>query len=697
MIRGEAKRDSGARYGATALASLLLSSLVSMTSEPASAQQSATPKPRAVLIFDGSGSMWGRLGVDNKFTVASRTLAAALPSYNREINFGLVAYGHRREADCNDIEVLAAPGPRQSGDIVDSIVNLSPRGKTPIASSLESAATLLSDGAPGHIVVLTDGTENCRKDLCETVDAIREAVPAVRINTIALGLAAKDIPAIQCIAARGGGRTVIAPTPDALRDGVIGVLDDIASGAALTDQLAESGNDLVAAIAPDVAAGPPRLELRALQADTGPLIEDPVRWRITPINDAQTQAPAPIYAATSRNPTVEVPAGRYRVEASIGDAVATREITANDGPPRSVHLALGLARLDLATATPLARGETIVLTPLAPPGGGNSNASQNPQPVLIARTGDTSRRIYLPPGAYTLRHDRTNASETRPLNLAAGDAKSASFTAGLGTLGVTARLPSSTSNKETDTAALMFTVEQTQTDAGGETTWHEVARSAAPAPVFQLEEGAYRVTAQTRQSRVRRQVQIVARRTQRAELDLTAGRLAVTAIDGSGFGIPTPVRLSLIPAGAVEGRQRIQTSRWRAPLIVPAGTWDIEGRAGNTNVLATSRVNIAVDGTAATDLVFSPGRLDIGFTDRAPPGLWRGTIWSVIPIAQSDANGHTTNVNTEAEVWRGAGRNPNILLQAGRYRVIARHAGKTASKEIDVVAGLTRKIRLPKP
>ncbi|MEL7543530.1 MAG: vWA domain-containing protein [Pseudomonadota bacterium] len=704
MIRSRQVRQKRAVGGTVALAGVLLSSMFgqfALPSTPAAAQEDATPTPRAVLIFDGSGSMWGRLGADNKFTVASRILAAALPSYDREINIGLVAYGHRREADCNDIQVLAAPGPRQSADVVDSILSLTPRGKTPIASSLESAATLLSDGAPGHIVVLTDGTENCRKDLCETVDAVREAVPAIRISTIALGVATQDIPSIQCIAKRGGGRTVVARTQDELRDGVIGVLGDIASGAALTDEPSGSATPRVAALTPEADAGPPRLELRALQADTGPLIEDAVRWRVTPITEAQTASSSPLYAATASNPDIEVPPGRYRVEASIGDAVATREISATDGGTRTVHLPLGLARLDLATGAPLARGETIVLTPLGPSGGGDDATSQNPQPVLLARTGDTTRRIYLPPGAYTLRHDRATSSETRPLNLAAGDAKSARFTAGLGTLGVTARLPSAASTREAGTTSLMFTVEQTQTDSSGETTWREVARSAAPTPVFQLEAGSYRLTAHAAQARVRRNVNVLAGRAQSARLDLTAGRLKISATDGSGFGVPTPVRLRLVPTGDIGGRTPIRTSRWRAPLVVPAGAWEIEATAGDTNVTTAARVNVPVDGAVAAELVFSPGRLEISYEDGAPPGLWRGTIWSVVPLADTDvseaATASNTDMDTRSEIWRGSGRSPRILLGAGRYRVVARRAGKASTKDIEIVAGLTRNIRLPQP
>ena len=87
---------------------------------------SAGDAPTAVLLLDGSGSMWARLPPDNraKIDIVREKLTTILqtPSSTR---VGLVSFGHRRRGDCSDVEVIAPPVSVRDG-VLGPIAKLNP-------------------------------------------------------------------------------------------------------------------------------------------------------------------------------------------------------------------------------------------------------------------------------------------------------------------------------------------------------------------------------------------------------------------------------------------------------------------------------------------------------------------------------------------------------------------------------------------
>jgi hypothetical protein len=77
-----------------------------------------------------------------------------------------MAYGHRREGDCRDIEVLAAPAPLDRNSLGSLMDGISPRGKTPIGAAVRAPRDSLGPGDAASVVVVTNGLENCGADLC---------------------------------------------------------------------------------------------------------------------------------------------------------------------------------------------------------------------------------------------------------------------------------------------------------------------------------------------------------------------------------------------------------------------------------------------------------------------------------------------------------------------------------------------------
>ena len=96
-------------------------------------------KDSAIIIFDASGSMWGQIEGKNKITIAREVMGTLVTDWNKEIELGLMAYGHRKKGDCNDIEMLQEISPVDSKKILNFIKKINPKGKTPISQSLKEA------------------------------------------------------------------------------------------------------------------------------------------------------------------------------------------------------------------------------------------------------------------------------------------------------------------------------------------------------------------------------------------------------------------------------------------------------------------------------------------------------------------------------------------------------------------------------
>lgn len=99
-------------------------------------------------------------------------LVSSLPD---NLDLGLLVYGHRRKAHCDDIELMVPPGPVNRGALMNLVNSIRANGKTPLTKSLFFAADALNQptGASSFILV-TDGLETCAADPC---DAARKLEP----------------------------------------------------------------------------------------------------------------------------------------------------------------------------------------------------------------------------------------------------------------------------------------------------------------------------------------------------------------------------------------------------------------------------------------------------------------------------------------------------------------------------------------
>jgi Ca-activated chloride channel family protein len=166
---------------------------------------SAQPAP-IVLILDGSGSMWGKIGTDTKIGIARTVVSDLLDDLAADQPVGLVAYGHRQKGDCEDIETLHAPATGNRAAIKSSLKELNPVGKTPLAAAaLATIEDLKTRGGSATLILVSDGAESCGGDLCAVITAAREAGLDFVLHVVGFDLGESDRTALECAARAGGG------------------------------------------------------------------------------------------------------------------------------------------------------------------------------------------------------------------------------------------------------------------------------------------------------------------------------------------------------------------------------------------------------------------------------------------------------------------------------------------------------------
>lgn len=185
-------------------------------STPLAAQDTA----QAILVLDGSGSMWGQIEGRAKITIAQDVVGDLLGTLPTGQALGLTVYGHRRKGDCSDIETLVMPGGETRDAIREAVNAVSPKGKTPMTDAVIKAAEALRyTETAATVILVSDGIETCAPDPCAAAQALEAA--GVDFTAHVVGFDVDDADALrqmQCIAAETGGRFMTARNADELGD-----------------------------------------------------------------------------------------------------------------------------------------------------------------------------------------------------------------------------------------------------------------------------------------------------------------------------------------------------------------------------------------------------------------------------------------------------------------------------------------------
>ena len=164
------------------------------------------PKTRILFVLDGSGSMYAKMGTDNRIAVAKRLLNRLVDSleYQHDLELALRVYGHqsqKQERNCRDTKLEVPFARYNHKEIKEVITDLKPKGTTLIAHSLQEAAYDFpkSSGTRNIIILITDGIEECDGDPCAVSTALQKQGVILRPFVIGLGLDADYRSQFECV------------------------------------------------------------------------------------------------------------------------------------------------------------------------------------------------------------------------------------------------------------------------------------------------------------------------------------------------------------------------------------------------------------------------------------------------------------------------------------------------------------------
>ena len=159
-----------------------------------------------VFIIDASGSMWGQVEGTAKIAIAKEVLANLIRGLPDDSEVGLVAYGHRRKGDCDDVEELISLGPLEKEKAVAEIQALTPRGMTPISRSVRLTAERLRNVEDETTIILvSDGKETCDPDPCGLVRDLKASGVNFVMHVVGFDVNDEERAQLECMARAGGG------------------------------------------------------------------------------------------------------------------------------------------------------------------------------------------------------------------------------------------------------------------------------------------------------------------------------------------------------------------------------------------------------------------------------------------------------------------------------------------------------------
>lgn len=275
-------------FACSALLSSLLAATAGYAQDPA--------EPRIMLVLDGSSSMWARLEDDvSKIEVARGTIAELVGEWEAKMAFGITTYGHREEANCEDIETVLPIAEVDADQVIDVVENIMPRGKTPLTAALRQAADALDyENRPAKILLVSDGIENCGQDPCKAAAELAAKAKDLSIDVIGFDMNNHQMGRLECISSNANGHLIRA---------------DLSS---FTEAMDHSMSAIIEDEAPTAS-----LSLKIKDGDT--LLSDDVRY-VVYLDEDDDFSPT-VAQSFIASPTLNLPSGRYLVEAIHGEGV----------------------------------------------------------------------------------------------------------------------------------------------------------------------------------------------------------------------------------------------------------------------------------------------------------------------------------------------------------------------------------------
>jgi len=174
---------------------------------------------KLLFVVDFSNSMSEYLEHKTKVNHVKEMMAYILPQISPNTQVGVRVYGHTCNIiafnACRSSELIVPLGLNNTTKIGSEILKLKPKGMTPITYSLKQAVKKDLRGFDGikHIILLTDGGENCDESPCDYAIELMKKRRDIKIDVIAFNVTDDDdLAQLKCTADVTGGNFTEADT-----------------------------------------------------------------------------------------------------------------------------------------------------------------------------------------------------------------------------------------------------------------------------------------------------------------------------------------------------------------------------------------------------------------------------------------------------------------------------------------------------
>ncbi len=168
---------------------------------------------KVLFIMDYSASMTDKINGKTKQFLMLETMRKILPQLNPKMHIGLRVYGHRAAITqydgCRASSLVVPVQTGSAGSIELAMSKTKARGLTPITYSLKKAVESDFLGYLGkkHIILLTDGGENCDESPCLWAMNLIKTRKDILIDVIAFNIdEPDDIDQLRCTALVTSGK-----------------------------------------------------------------------------------------------------------------------------------------------------------------------------------------------------------------------------------------------------------------------------------------------------------------------------------------------------------------------------------------------------------------------------------------------------------------------------------------------------------
>jgi len=622
-----------------------------------------------MVVFDGSGSMWGQIDGKAKIEIARDAIKEMVNSWNQESKIGLIAYGHRKKGDCADIETLHPVAVLDKNAFTSSVNAIQPKGKTPISAAVHKAAKELKfTEEKATVILISDGLETCNADPCALATDLEAAGLDFTTHVIGFDINKAESAKLACLATNTGGKFILASNAAELNKAITETVQTVQTVQKAAPEPEPEPN------------GPQGIKAIPVVCETcADVLEKNVFWYLYEAQQDANGNRREIGRNGSATALFETAEGRYFVYGTYGQAATGVEVEVKPGTLTEVKVNFNAGNLRVSGAA-TAGADSLDKDMFYWVYDAKKDLEGNRRE--IARSGATSQLFHLPAGEFYVVAQHGNAFASAELTVQANELTDYVFDMNVGYLKVNA-IPTNGGAVLNDN--MFYWVYEDKKDLEGNRK--EVTRSGAASQLFKLPAGKYHIVAQHGKAYTSASVEVSANSLSEYTFDMNVGYFRVNAIMAEGMpAIEDNMFYWVYHAKKdLEGnRKEVARSGAASQLFrLTAGKYYVVAQHGK----ALSEKEITIEAGALSEETLVENSTIIRVTPTVANGgvLANDVFWWVYD-AKKDLEGN------HREIARSGAVEQTFILPAGDYIFAVRNAGQIHNTDVTLIPGEQKKM-----